>query len=92
MAKHLIITGIVQGVGYRASFEAQARSLKLAGWVRNRVDGSVEAIVRGDTQAMDALITWAGRGPALAQVDGVKIAEIDDSVVPDSRFKVLATA
>lgn len=92
MAKHLIITGIVQGVGYRASFEAQARSLKLGGWVRNRIDGSVEAMVRGDAQALNTIISWARRGPALARVDGVKIAEIDDSAVPDSHFKVLATA
>jgi acylphosphatase len=48
LAKHLIITGLVQGVGYRASFEARARALKLSGWVRNRADSSVEAIVRGD--------------------------------------------
>lgn len=92
MAKHLIITGRVQGVGYRASFEAQARSLKLAGWVRNRADGSVEAMVRGDTQALDAIVAWAKRGPALARVDEVKVVEIDDDVVPGSHFEVAATA
>lgn len=92
MAKHLIITGRVQGVGYRASFEAQARSLKLVGWVRNRTDGSVEAMVRGDTQSLDAIVAWAKHGPSLARVDEVKVVEIDDGVLPGSRFTVVATA
>jgi acylphosphatase len=56
MAKHLRIAGIVQGVGYRASFEAQARALGLSGWVRNRRDGSVEAMVSGDAQAIEKMI------------------------------------
>lgn len=91
MAKHLVITGLVQGVGYRASFEAQARALKLGGWVRNRIDGSVEAMVRGDAAALESVVAWSRRGPAAAQVRDVSITEVDDALVPDGRFDVLAT-
>ena len=91
MAKHLIITGLVQGVGYRASFEAQARALKLGGWVRNRIDGSVEAMVRGDTAALESIVAWSRRGPAAAQVRDVSVSEVGDASVPDDRFDVLAT-
>ena len=91
MARHLLITGLVQGVGYRASFEAQARALKLKGWVRNRIDGSVEAMVKGDAQTLDAIVAWARRGPSLARVDDVKVAEVGDDAVPGDRFDVVAT-
>lgn len=91
MARHLLIVGRVQGVGYRASFEAQARALKLSGWVRNRIDGSVEAAVRGDAAAVEKIIAWARRGPPAAQVREVAVAELDDASVPEGRFDVLAT-
>ena len=91
MARHLLITGLVQGVGYRASFDAQARALKLKGWVRNRMDGSVEAMVKGDAQTLDAIVAWARRGPSLARVDDVKVVEIGDESVPGDRFDVVAT-
>lgn len=91
MAKHLVITGLVQGVGYRASFEAQARAMKLAGWVRNRIDGSVEAMVRGDAAALEKIVAWSRRGPAAARVRDISVTEVDDASVPDGRFDVLAT-
>lgn len=91
MASHLLIIGRVQGVGYRASFEAQARALKLSGWVRNRIDGSVEAMVSGDAAAVDKIIGWARRGPPAAQVLEVAVANVDDASVPQGRFDVLAT-
>lgn len=89
MAKHLNITGLVQGVGYRASFAAQARALKLSGWVRNRADGSVEALVQGDAAAQRTLVEWARRGPALARVDAVIVADVDDMQLKDGEFDVL---
>lgn len=92
MARHLVITGRVQGVGYRASFEARARALGLSGWVRNRIDGSVEAAICGEAQAVDDMIAWARRGPAPARVDHVAIDDIDEQAVPAGRFDVLATA
>jgi acylphosphatase len=91
MAKHLRIVGLVQGVGYRASFEAQARALQLSGWVRNRVDGSVEAMVSGDADALGEIIDWARRGPRAARVDEVSVAEIDDAVVQQGKFLIIAT-
>jgi acylphosphatase len=92
MAKHLLIVGLVQGVGYRASFEAQAHALKLSGWVRNRADGSVEAMVRGDAAAIEKIIAWARRGPTAAQVREVAIADIDDTLIPEQHFEVHPTA
>ena len=91
MAKHLVITGLVQGVGYRASFEAQARALKLCGWVRNRRDGSVEAMVRGDAEALEQIIAWSRRGPSAAVVSAVTVGNADDASIPDGRFDVRPT-
>lgn len=91
MAKHLVITGVVQGVGYRAAFEAQARALTLAGWVRNRLDGSVEAVVCGDPQAVEEIIEWAHRGPLNARVRHVKVIDANGSLVEDAIFKRMPT-
>ena len=67
-AKRLVISGRVQGVGYREWMVTTAQSLGVAGWVRNRVDGSVEALVAGDTAAVEELLRMCRRGPRLAVV------------------------
>ncbi|NMM36594.1 MAG: acylphosphatase [Glaciimonas sp.] len=89
MAKNMHIAGLVQGVGYHAAFTTQARALKLSGWVRNRLDSSVEASVAGETQALKDIIAWAEHGPAGAQVLSVVVSEVDDGLVTDGEFRIL---
>ncbi|HEV3246719.1 MAG TPA: acylphosphatase [Beijerinckiaceae bacterium] len=72
---HVMISGIVQGVGYRAFVERQAISLGLCGWVRNRKDGSVEAIFSGEAASVNAILTACQRGPRLAMVEEVRVTE-----------------
>jgi acylphosphatase len=66
---HLSIHGQVQGVGFRDALCVQASKLGVDGWVRNRRDGSVEAVLSGNPRAVQALIRWAHRGPAASRVD-----------------------
>ena len=93
VTRHLRITGLVQGVGYRASLCDEAQAGGLSGWVRNRRDGSVEAVVQGSPDAVEALIAWARRGPPAARVTGVSAqpaaGELDR---PYSGFGMLPTA
>jgi acylphosphatase len=91
LAKHLTITGIVQGVGYRVTFMHQARLLQLSGWVRNRLDGSVEAVVSGEAPAVQAMIDWAWRGPSSARVANVTIADAEEPLLPEGEFEMRAT-
>ena len=71
-AKHLVITGRVQGVGYRDWMAKKARGLGISGWVRNRSDGAVEALIAGDTAAVEELARLCRRGPPLAQVVSIE--------------------
>ncbi len=69
----LEIGGRVQGVYYRGSMVAQARALGVRGWVRNRLDGSVEAVVQGGAHEVNRMVEWARRGPPSAVVTSVDI-------------------
>lgn len=75
--RHIRVRGRVQGVGFRDALHAEARRLGITGWVRNRADGSVEAVLQGDGQSLERLIDWARRGPPLAHVDGVDELALD---------------
>jgi acylphosphatase len=67
----LRIHGRVQGVGYRDALRREALRRGLRGWVRNRRDGTVEALLQGDTAAVEAVAAWARRGPPAASVERV---------------------
>ena len=69
----LVITGLVQGVGFRYAMAAQARLLGVTGWVRNRRDGSVEAMIAGDAGQVEEMLAWSHIGPAGAAVDNVLV-------------------
>jgi len=86
----LRITGRVQGVGYRAFVERQAARLNLAGWVRNRADGSVEAVVAGDTAAVEAMSAACRTGPRSAAVMNVETNPA--APIAEPGFRVLPTA
>jgi len=76
MAKHLRISGRVQGVGFRYSFAGEAERLGVVGWVRNRRDGTVEAVADGAPDAVEAILVWARRGPPSARVTDVQVSEV----------------
>jgi acylphosphatase len=75
VTKHLIITGRVQGVGYRYYLAYKAQQFNITGWVRNRSDGSVEAVIQGTAENVEALILRAHRGPPKASVSDVTVKE-----------------
>ena len=91
----LRITGRVQGVGYRAWAIETAARLGLRGWVRNRRDGSVEALFAGPPDLVSRMIALCRRGPASARVDAVEEEPANADALrlrrPGERFSVLPT-
>jgi acylphosphatase len=95
MIRRLVVRGRVQGVGYRAFVEDEAAALGLEGWVRNRRDGAVEALISGPQAAVEAMIGACRRGPYSAHVQGLDVMEATPELLqqslPGERFSVLPT-
>ena len=87
---HLLVTGRVQGVCFRAWTAELAETLKLDGWVRNRRDGSVEALISGSADAVARMVSSCHQGPPDAQVAKVEI--IQEGGAAPSGFAILPTA
>ena len=73
--KRVVVSGRVQGVFFRDTCQRQAAATGVAGWVRNRNDGAVEAAFEGDPAAVDARVRWCHQGPSGARVDAVAVTE-----------------
>lgn len=83
IARQVLVQGRVQGVYYRASTREQARRLGVSGRVRNLTDGRVEAWLEGPDEAVNALIAWMREGPERAEVNGLRVCEVDAHGYPD---------
>lgn len=90
LARHVLVSGRVQGVAYRWSTAEQARRLELGGWVRNLSDGRVEALLAGPPTAVEAMLTWMRQGPPAARVDDLVVSEHPAPDAPG--FEIRATA
>jgi acylphosphatase len=75
VTKHLLVHGRVQGVGFRESMRREAERSGVTGWVRNRRDGTVEAVLHGSPGDVARILEWAQRGPPAARVASVDISE-----------------
>lgn len=94
--RHVVVSGRVQGVGYRAFVEQEALTLGVEGWVRNCRDGTVEALFAGEAEVIEAMIQSCRRGPYAARVEQIdqRIGSPADFRLrrPGEVFSVLATA
>ncbi len=95
VVRHVAVRGRVQGVGFRAFVEDEARARGLAGWVRNRRDGSVEAVFSGPVEEVDAIIAALRLGPPAARVEQVDARDAGEQELrrrqPGEAFSVLHT-
>jgi acylphosphatase len=80
VSKLLRIHGQVQGVFYRESMRQEARRLGITGWVRNRKDGTVEALVQGEDGPVSEMINWCRQGPPMAAVSDIEIRTASEEV------------
>jgi acylphosphatase len=73
----VVVRGFVQAVGFRVTADASARSLEVAGWVRNKPDGTVEAELEGPADRVELLVDWFRRGPRGARVDAIDVEHLE---------------
>ena len=91
VARQIRVSGRVQGVGYRISLQDEAQRHGVTGWVRNRSDGTVEALLQGTGPAVEAVIAWARRGPPGARVESLADAAVEPNAA-HARFELHPTA
>jgi acylphosphatase len=84
---HVIVSGDVQGVGYRYTMRMVARDAGVAGWVRNRSDGTVEAEVEGAPAQVDEVLAWMAQGPPGARVDAARVTDAEPAGERDFRVR-----
>jgi acylphosphatase len=92
ITRRIVVAGQVQGVGYRYNMAREARRRSLRGWVRNRRDGTVEALVSGEQGNVDALVAWARRGPPAARVSNVDVHEVAEGGGDYDSFDIVESA
>jgi acylphosphatase len=86
MRRRVVVRGRVQGVFFRDACRQRAASHRVAGWIRNRPDGAVEAVFEGEPEAVEAMTRWCRSGPPRAEVEQVEVA--DESPTGDQGFEV----
>jgi len=91
ICRRFLVSGLVQGVFYRASTRQQARQQGLSGWVRNRYDGRVEVLACGDEDQLEAFAKWLEIGPEHAKVTNIEVST-ENLPVAATTFEVLPTA
>ncbi len=84
--RHVVVQGRVQGVWFRESCRREAAAAGVAGWVRNALDGSVEAVFEGPPAAVERVVSWCRTGPPHARVDAVEVS--DEPPVGERGFRV----
>lgn len=85
--RRAVIHGVVQGVSFRAATRREARRAGVAGWVRNRSDGSVEAAFEGTTAAVESMLAFCERGPTWAEVSRVDV--VAEPLEDEAGFRIL---
>ena len=76
VARHVVVSGRVQGVGFRYTLEREAGAAGVTGWARNTPEGTVEAVLEGPPTAVEGVLRWMRRGPRDAVVTGVDVTEV----------------
>jgi acylphosphatase len=84
--RRVVVHGFVQGVYFRDTTRRLAQQRGVAGWVRNRPDGAVEAVFEGETDAVESMVRWCEQGPRGAQIDGIDV--FDEPPEGLQRFEV----
>ena len=83
----MVVRGRVQGVFFRDACAREARSNGVAGWIRNRSDGAVEAWFESHPQAVENLVTWCRQGPSRARIDSIDVTEDSPAGLEDFRIQ-----